>query len=224
LHCLEQEDTSVALSTRLVGKLLGAFQESLLGGKNKKGKAQWESSADVSQMPMVQAGEASWPAPTELSLMTPVVNDPMTKIIRQLSEVGDSCIREMAKVPGYQEKTRFKLRTRLFINMEYREGKKQEQQTQESLGKYVSCLTCDAILTQEIAVQNFDVSLLQSQYQPQDKQSLMAQYCDLLKLVDENPSKGANAQAQKDGRVPLDANMTEFMQAADHLAKKQQKH
>lgn len=87
------------------------------------------------------------------------------------------------------DKTTLKLKTRLFVNPDYREGKRFEAQLEESLAQYVRCRRCDAILTQDIAVTNYDASLVLPAYEPQDAQSLVTQYCTVLKAIDENPTK-----------------------------------
>lgn len=65
-----------------------------------------------------------------------------------------------------------KLKTRLFV------AKQDIGETNEDevLGQFVRCNDCDAILTEEIAVQNFDTNLVISEYQSDDKQALVQRY------------------------------------------------
>ena len=45
-----------------------------------------------------------------------------------------------------------KLKTRFFINYDLKAGKNQEKYIQENLAKFVRCIACNSIITEEIAV------------------------------------------------------------------------
>ena len=70
-----------------------------------------------------------------------------------------------------------KLKTRLFV------AKQDLAETNEDevLGQFVRCNDCNAILTEDIAVQNFDTNLVIGEYQSDDKQALVQRYQNLLK-------------------------------------------
>lgn len=211
LHCLEQEATTVHMSTKLVGKLLKVLQDNLLQSQNQS-MGGLGRRGELSLLPMIdESASEHW---AQLSLMNPAQNDPMYQLMRQLaSDSNAALIREMSEVQGYQETTKFKLPTQLLIFMDYKEGQKLEQQTTERLSHFVRCLNCDAILTKEIAVQNFDKNLLLSEYQPEDKQSLMFKYCSVLKNIEGR---------SKDDKLMKATNMTEFFEIAVKQAKAQQ--
>jgi|TARA_B110000285_G_scaffold104388_1_gene118812 hypothetical protein len=59
-------------------------------------------------------------------------------------------------------------------------------------------------LLQDIAVQNYDESIVLSQYEPQDKESLVTQYCDILRSV--SPINKELLGAGAKGGEPQDMN------------------
>lgn len=104
------------------------------------------------------------------------------------------------------------------INFEYKEGKA----LQNIASQFVRCLSCQATLTQELAVQNYSECIVLSQYEPEDKQGLMVQYCELLKLIDiSDPNQPKGGQ---DGEEQTHNNMYEFIDACENIAKKKQKY
>lgn len=65
-------------------------------------------------------------------------------------------------------------------------------------------------------MQNFDLSIVQSQYEPQDKESVMTEYCNILKILESpggneksSKSKDAKNQGKKEHK-----NMYDFIDAA----------
>ena len=75
-------------------------------------------------------------------------------------------IEKLKSIPDYEDLERLKIKTRLFVAYDLKEGRKYEKQVDEKLARFVRCLSCHAILTQEIAVQNYDENLVQSFYVP----------------------------------------------------------
>lgn len=61
------------------------------------------------------------------------------------------------------------------------------------------CNKCQATLDQEIAMQNFDLNIVESQYEPQDKESVMTEYCNILKIL-ETQSGNEKSSKAKDGK------------------------
>jgi len=124
-----------------------------------------------------------------------------------------------------------KLKTRLLVNHEYKEGKRYEAQLEESLAQYVRCRTCSAILTQDIAVTNYDSNLVLSEYEPQVKQSLATLYSNMLKAidVDGNPSKEKASGKKKEAAPPMNQNnnykcIDDYIDAAKTVARRQQEY
>ena len=89
---------------------------------------------------------------------------------------------QLASLPSHDEMVNMKLKTRLFIP-DLQEVGRGRRQAEGQLSQYVRCLACHATLLQDIAVQNYDESIVLSQYEPQDKESLVTQYCDILRSV-----------------------------------------
>jgi len=119
-------------------------------------------------------------------------------------------------LPSYRDKIDLKLKTRLFVNMEFKDGPKYKKQIDEKLQQYVRCNRCQATLDQEIAMQNFDLSIVQPQYEPQDKESVMTEYCNILKIL-ENAGGNDKSSKSKDGKAQgkkEHQNMLEFIDAA----------
>ena len=50
-----------------------------------------------------------------------------------------------------------------------------------TIDQYVRCNDCDAILTEDKAVQNFDENLALKMYELQDKQSMVSYFSQILK-------------------------------------------
>jgi len=86
-------------------------------------------------------------------LQIPFQNDPLIKIIQ---EVNSNHLKTISKTESYDTKVILKLKTRFFINFDLKIGKNQEKYIQENLEKFVRCITCSSIITEEIAVQNYD--------------------------------------------------------------------
>lgn len=162
-----------------------------------------------------------------VALLSPSCNDPLIKVAQELKENNKGHLNSLASLPNYDEKVSLKLKTRLLISYDYKDGAKYKKQVEEKLLQYCRCLACQATLTQEIAVQNFDQSIVRSQYEPQDKQALMTQYCDILKLIDVNPSKDKSAPSKDKGgekKPQMHEHMSSFIDAAAYVARKQQQY
>ena len=114
-----------------------------------------------------------------LSIQVPAKNDPVYRVAQQLDRAA---LKQLASLPSHDEKVNLKLKTRLFIP-DLQEVGRSRRQAEGQLSQYVRCLVCHASLLQEIAVQNYDESIVLSQYEPQDKESLVTQYCDILRSV-----------------------------------------
>jgi len=199
LHCLEQEDTQQFLSKKFIGELLLQIRRH----------------------------------PTAFALQSPPGNDPLIKITgfdeQPDKEAGGAprtgdkddginkdALKVLAALPSYRDKIDLKLKTRLFVNMEFKDGPKYKKQIDEKLQQYVRCNRCQATLDQEIAMQNFDLSIVQPQYEPQDKESVMTEYCNILKIL-ENAGGNDKSSKSKDGKAQgkkEHQNMLEFIDAA----------
>ena len=115
----------------------------------------------------------------------PAKNDPLYRVMGQRApEKGDkgdvSGLKKLAELPNFEDKINLKLKTRLFVqNVQEASG----QQVDSQLSQYVRCLKCHATLQQDVAVQNYDENIVLSQYEPQDKESLVTQFCEILREV-----------------------------------------
>lgn len=65
-------------------------------------------------------------------------------------------------------------------------------------------------------MQNFDLNIVESQYEPQDKESVMTEYCNILKIL-ETQSGNEKSSKAKDGKnqgKKEHKNMFDFIEAA----------
>jgi hypothetical protein len=51
------------------------------------------------------------------------------------------------------------------------------------MASFVRCNSCNATLLQEIAIQNYDENVVLPQYEPLDKEALVSQYSEILRMV-----------------------------------------
>ena len=149
-HSLEQDDTRVCVSKKLIGIVFTALCTHR----------------------------------QELAIRKPDTNDPLYKVIGRmrgnLSEAeGWQGLRSL---PSFDDKINLKLKTRLFVQSVL-EASNQQQQADGQLSQYVRCSTCQATLLQDVAVQDYDENIVASQYEPQDKESLVTQFCEILRTV-----------------------------------------
>ena len=91
-----------------------------------------------------------------ISLQFPAKNDPIIKLISTVDLASLSSIESLE----HQDEVILKLKTRLFVAKE----EIGEANEDEVLGQFVRCNDCNAILTEDIAVQNFDANLVISEY------------------------------------------------------------
>jgi len=151
VHSLEQDDTRICISKKLIGILFKALVEN----------------------------------PTLLAIQVPSKNDPLFKIINKIEQAGTPNapgLKKLADLPSFEDKINLKLKTRLFVQ-NVQEAGNQQQQVDGQLSQYVRCLTCHATLLQDVAVQNYDENIVLDQYEPQDKESLVTQFCEILRTV-----------------------------------------
>ena len=111
--------------------------------------------------------------PDSISLQYPAKNDPIIKLINQIDLDSMGPIESLDQ----EDELIIKLKTRLFV------AKQDLAETNEDevLGQFVRCNDCNAILTEDIAVQNFDTNLVIGEYQSDDKQALVQRYQNLMK-------------------------------------------
>lgn len=151
--------------------------------------------------------------PAAFALQMPEDNDPLIQITNEIDKGALDVLRDL---DSYSDKIDLKLKTRLFISMDFKDGPKYKKQIEERLQQFVRCNQCQATLDQEIAMQNFDLSIVQDQYEPQDKESVMTEYCNILKILE---SQGGNEKSSKtkdgknQGKKEYD-NMFDFIEAA----------
>lgn len=46
-------------------------------------------------------------------------------------------------------------------------------------------------------MQNFDLNIVQSQYEPQDKESVMTEYCNILKILETQTGNEKSSKAKE---------------------------
>lgn len=129
--------------------------------------------------------------------MHPKRNDPLHKVLAALKEDGKytetknalDSLRNDAVQNSPDDRIELKLKTRLFVNYDLKEGKNFHKQIDENLAKYCRCVTCNAILTVPIAVQNYDEHLVLPQYQPgKDGNRQATQLTAILKGISYYPA------------------------------------
>ena len=155
VHSLEQDDTRICISKKLIGILFKALGEN----------------------------------PKDLAIQVPYKNDPLFKVIAKMDGVDLTqrkpvapALKVLSEMPSFEDKINLKLKTRLFVQ-NVQEAGNQQQQVDGQLSQYVRCLTCHATLLQDVAVQNYDENITLDQYEPQDKESLVTQFCEILRTV-----------------------------------------
>ena len=84
-----------------------------------------------------------------------------------------------SSLASLDEKISIKLKTRQFLQKN-EDGKKMDE---TRVPQFVRCLRCSSTMTADEAVQNYDEVIHLSAYEPQDKQSLMAKFCEILKII-----------------------------------------
>jgi len=104
-----------------------------------------------------------------LALIKPADQDPIFKLVAKL---GDS-LKELMKCKQY-DKMNIRLKSRLMIH-------------DESMPK--QCGTCNVVLTEKYSLPN--AGPIVERYKPEDSQSLMSQYCYLLKRCENIPKNEA---------------------------------
>ena len=87
-----------------------------------------------------------------ISLQFPASNDPVIKL---LSNIDLDSLSSIEALPDNNDQFILKLKTRLFNCIGEAGGNEEEV-----LAQYVRCYDCQAILTEDIAVQNFDQNLV----------------------------------------------------------------
>jgi len=79
-----------------------------------------------------------------LSIQTPMKNDPL---IKELEKFDVSAVSGLTSLPP-EDKINFRLKSRLFVPAKGQKVSSEEGQ----MNQYVRCLSCQAMLTQEVAV------------------------------------------------------------------------
>lgn len=166
--------------------------------------------------------------PEKLAIQSPPSNDPLQKILKQMNIPG---LKKLGK-SRTDAKLNFKLKTRIFIpNLEEIGGSSQNQDSQ--LFQYVRCTVCHASLLRDIAIKNFDENIVISQYEPLDKESLVTQFCEILKAAPQinkellgssgkdNPQdSAANNASGHGGKGSSQSGMKEFIEQTEIYAKR----
>ena len=109
----------------------------------------------------------------------------------------------LRKLKTYDDMINIKINSRIMVQ----EGK--------NTSKIVRCLACNATLTEDDAVQNYDDNIVMREYEPQDKEALMTSYCEILRKVEginkdilgKDPSK-EDKEKEDDNHVSKKRNMS----------------
>ena len=112
-----------------------------------------------------------------MALQKPEKND---ALVRALQGGDPATWKKMRSLPDYQDKINLKLKTRLFLP-KFEELRTTQLDSEANLAQFVRCQDCNATLLLEIAVQNYDENIVLPQYEPLDKESLVNQFCEILK-------------------------------------------
>jgi hypothetical protein len=116
----------------------------------------------------------------KISIQERIENDPLIQLFNPKNEkpINMQSIKAMGG-GSPSEMVCLKIKTRLFIYDGFESSKPKQQE--EIINKFVRCIKCHAILDKELAVSNFDESLVLDQYEPQDAGALTTMYCEILK-------------------------------------------
>lgn len=116
---------------------------------------------------------------SRVALQRPPSNDALIKALKGAEPATFTAMKGLDE----REKINLKLKTRLLLPNLAETNPKQLDNPAALMASFVRCNSCNATLLQEIAVQNYDESVVLPQYEPLDKEALVSQYSEILRMV-----------------------------------------
>ena len=116
---------------------------------------------------------------SRVALQRPPSNDALIKALKDVQPASFTAMKGLDE----NDKINLKLKTRLLLPNLADTNPKQLDNPAALMASFVRCNSCNVTLLQEIAIQNYDESVVVSQYEPLDKEALVSQYSEILKMV-----------------------------------------
>lgn len=128
-----------------------------------------------------------------VALQRPPDNDNIIKALNPETQPEVKEIVSFDRESNYRNKINLKLKSRLFVP----KGQAVKSGAHHNLSEYVRCNTCNATLLQEIAVQNYNESIILPLYEPLDKEAIVSQYSEIIKQIKDSISKEMGKNQEK---------------------------